>query len=398
MVKPISVVNRIRRRSPPPHIVVCDTNILWHEDKAHAVNPVFDEFWQKHGEAFPMKLIVPDVVRGELLFQQTTSACKSLTKANAFFAELSGVTQKKYSHRVTEEKVTKHVAEKFQRWLDSKQAEVKLSPLAEIDWEKLIQRAVWRKPPFTFDPQAPKIEKGFRDALILETVAAICRESTGQESIAFICADNLLRKASEERLSSVKHLTVYESLLEFESFIQLTQQNLTDEFVKGILFRARAKFFKSGDRESLFYKADLREVLVNNYKRQLEAPSEPFTYSVLGSTLPVPQTWQRMGTEPCTIGRPEFVKLVHPNEYHWAAKVVFSRLFERPGSWPSAGQTEYKKVVLTVNVLWKATVRNDGRFFDCKVTGDNMVSLSTESPTDEDLELFGVQKKAQQSL
>jgi hypothetical protein len=44
--------------------------------------------------------------------------------------------------------------------------------------------------------------------------------------------------------------------------------------------------------------------------------------------------------------------------------------------------------VLTVNVVWKATVRNDGRFFDCKVTGDKMVSLSTESPTDEDLEIL----------
>jgi hypothetical protein len=386
-------MNRIRRRSPPPHIVLCDTNIFWHEDKAHTVNPVFDEFWQKHSEAFPMKLIVPDVVRGELLFQQTTSACKSLTKANTYFAELSRVTEKKYSHRVTEEKVTKHVAERFERWLDSKHGEVKRSPLTEIDWGKLIQCAVWRKPPFTFDPQA-KTEKGFRDALVLETVAAICRESTGQESIAFICADNLLRKASEERLSSVKHLTVYESLLEFESFIQLTQQNLTDEFVKGILFRARAKFFKPRNRECLFYKADLRRTLINKYKKELEAPSEPFTYAVLGSN--VLPTWQRVGKEPCTIGPPEFVKLVHPNEYHWAAKVVFSRLFERPVSWPPSEHTEYKKVMLMVNVAWKATVRNDGRFFDCNVTGDNMVNLSTDLPTDEDLGLFDVQKKAQQ--
>ncbi len=92
-------MNKIRRRTPPPHIVMCDTNILWHEDKARVVNPVFDDFWQKHSEAFPMKLIVPDVVRGELLFQQTTSACKSLTKANNLFEELSRVTEKKYSHR-----------------------------------------------------------------------------------------------------------------------------------------------------------------------------------------------------------------------------------------------------------------------------------------------------------
>jgi hypothetical protein len=38
------------------------------------------------------------------------------------------------------------------------------------------------------------------------------------------------------------------------------------------------------------------------------------------------------------------------------------------------------------------------RFFDCKVIGDKMVNLSTELPTDEDLELFGVQKKSQQAL
>jgi hypothetical protein len=113
-------MSKIRRRSPNPHIVVCDTSILWHEDKARVVNPIFDEFWQKHSQAFPMELVIPDVVRGELLFQQTTSALKSLAKASTTFAELSQVTEKKYSHRVTEEKVTRHVAERFERWLNQK--------------------------------------------------------------------------------------------------------------------------------------------------------------------------------------------------------------------------------------------------------------------------------------
>jgi hypothetical protein len=38
-------------------------------------------------------------------------------------------------------------------------------------------------------------------------------------------------------------------------------------------------------------------------------------------------------------------------------------------------------------------VRNDGRFFDCAVTGDDIANLSTESPTEEDFEVFGVQKE-----
>jgi len=47
---------------------------------------------------------------------------------------------------------------------------------------------------------------------------------------------------------------------------------------------------------------------------------------------------------------------------------------------------------------FKATVRNDGRFFDCTVTGDDIANSSTKSPTDEDFELFDVQKKAQQTV
>jgi hypothetical protein len=326
-------MNKIRRRTPPSHIVICDTNILWHDDKSRVVNPVFDEFWQKHSEAFPMKLIVPDVVCGELLFQQTTSACKSLTKANSSFEELSRVTEKKYSHRATDEKIRKHAAERFQGWLDSKQAEVKKPPLSDIDWPELIRCAVWRKPPFTFDSQAPRNEKGFRDALILETVAAICKESNGQESIAFICADNLLRKASEERLGSVKHLTVYESLLEFESFIQLTQQNLTDEFVKGILSRARVKFFTRRNDESLFYKADLYRVLIEKYKSQLESPSEPtYIFNIPGQN--VSPISQRAGKESCLIGPPEFVKLIQPNEYQLVSESHFFSAFRK--SWKVA--------------------------------------------------------------
>ena len=196
---------------------------------------------------------------------------------------------------------------------------------------------------------------------------------------------------------AARTLTVYESLLEFESFIQLAQQNLTDEFVKGILSRARVKFFTRRNDESLFYKADLYRVLIEKYKSQLEAPSEPtYIFSIPGQN--VSPIWQRAGKESCLIGPPEFVKLIQPNEYHWSAKVIFSRLFERAGRWPSIEETEYKKVVLVINVAWKATVRNDGRFFDCAVTGDDIANLSTESPTEEDFELFGVQKKGQQAV
>ena len=98
------------------------------------------------------------------------------------------------------------------------------------------------------------------------------------------------------------------------------------------------------------------------------------------------------------VGRPEFVRLVQSNDYHWAAKVTFSRLFESSTNWQSGEQIEYKKVVLTINVEWKAKVRSDGRFFDCQVTGDNVVNSLTEPSSDDDLESLGVQKNVEPPL
>ena len=71
---------KITKPSPPEHIVTVDTNILWHDDKGYAVNPEFDEFWQKHSGGFPMKLVIPDVVFGELLYQR---ACRKTPKSTA---------------------------------------------------------------------------------------------------------------------------------------------------------------------------------------------------------------------------------------------------------------------------------------------------------------------------
>lgn len=102
-------MGKIKKPSPPEHIVIVDTNVLWHKDKGYVVSPDFDSFWDKHSDTFPMKLILPEVVKGELLFQQTTSALKLLEKANQEISDISRITERKYSHRVTHERIKKEV-------------------------------------------------------------------------------------------------------------------------------------------------------------------------------------------------------------------------------------------------------------------------------------------------
>ena len=195
---------KIKKPSPPEHIVIVDTNILWHEDKGFIVNPDFDSFWNKYSGSFPMKLVLSEVVKEELLFQQTTSALKSLEKANQEISTISRITEKQYSHRVTSSRVKKEVEDRFNGWLAAKKVEVKATPIDDIDWKSVIHSAIWRELPFAPDPKNPKNEKGFRDAMILETVSAVCRFYSADVNIAFICNDYALEQLPRSALENWK--------------------------------------------------------------------------------------------------------------------------------------------------------------------------------------------------
>src|SRR5262249_13559025 len=65
-------MGKILKGKPLPHVLIADTSILWHKDKGPAVNPDFDTFWAAHKQLVKLELVLPEVVRGELLFQQVT--------------------------------------------------------------------------------------------------------------------------------------------------------------------------------------------------------------------------------------------------------------------------------------------------------------------------------------
>ena len=76
-----SCMPKIIKGKPLPHVVIVDTNIVWHKDKTPPVNPEFDAFWTEQQRLVDLELKIPDVVRGELLFQHVagkTIACWSI--------------------------------------------------------------------------------------------------------------------------------------------------------------------------------------------------------------------------------------------------------------------------------------------------------------------------------
>jgi predicted nucleic acid-binding protein len=117
-----------------PHAVILDTNILFDQDKSKVVNPEFDKFWENYAAEANLQLVIPEVVIGELLFQQTTSALKTLSRANDSFDRLSTFTGNGYSHRVSESRVKKEIRSRLYAWAKTKKFYELATPVHEMDW------------------------------------------------------------------------------------------------------------------------------------------------------------------------------------------------------------------------------------------------------------------------
>ena len=119
------------------------------------VNPEFDAFWQTYSKDSNLHLTIPEVVKGEILYQQTTSALKQLKKASQSLSEICSITDSKYSLRLTPKRIKQQVEKRFNKWLKLKKADLLSSPVGAINWEDIISNSIWRKAPFEADSKNP---------------------------------------------------------------------------------------------------------------------------------------------------------------------------------------------------------------------------------------------------
>ena len=132
----------------------------------------------------------------------------------------------------------------------------------DVNWEKIIDDSVKRKVPFSHDLE----EKGFRDAVILETAFQYfegIRESN--KKLVFSTGDQLLKEAVNLKAQKLKMKIDVFGINEIIS--KLNQYKLPEnvqEFIKIMFNKAETLFFRQDDNESLFYLLELPE---NNHRK-----------------------------------------------------------------------------------------------------------------------------------
>lgn len=388
-------MSSIKRERPPKHILIPDTNILWFEKKDVCVSPDFTNFWKDYAAEYDIDLILPEVVKGELLYQHTSTALLALQRINSQFDNLSGYTNKKYKHRVSTSRVRDDVRAKFEQWVASVSAEIVATPVDTINWKSLVNDALWRNPPFNEDKDK-KTEKGFRDALILETVSEVANLRTTTD-IAFISNDTILSEAVKLRLKQHKNFYVYDSLEEFASYLRLLDEELTNEFVQAIQKRARIKFHYYDDSKCLLKRENIIKSIREDFKDEFKPPSPRLSSR---SGIPTAGRWTEKSEETVWIKAPTFVKLEGENKFIWDSRIIFVQLFEFSGrslgtlltGLVSDGQENLKEIQF--NVTWRATVGKDARFRSMELLDIGLIDNKFEPATEEDKTLYRIQSAA----
>ena len=173
----------------PKYFLIPDTNILWNKEKDVVVNQNFEDFWTEYSSAYPLQLIIPDVVKGELLFQHSESALKKVSNIKSIMSGLNDNIDSSHSFSLTPEQINKKVEKRFNSWLKRCHGSIEDLPLDKIDWKKLIHSAINHHPPFKKEDnkkeQSRGDDGGFKDSLILETIYEFAQDNP-KEKIAFI--------------------------------------------------------------------------------------------------------------------------------------------------------------------------------------------------------------------
>jgi PIN domain len=359
----------------PKFTVIPDTNILWASEKTDCVAPTFQAFWNEYSKAADFALFVPEVVIGELKYQHFESARKALDSARQQLDRLSAITRNQHHVRSTEERIRKQIDSKFRRWLKEIGANEIPIPTSKIDIQELAQSAIWRKSVFAPDAKAPDAEKGFRDALILESVVEYVHREPSKQ-VAFLCNDHLLRTSTVAALKSHTNLQAFESLEEFGSQIRLLAENLTQQFVKQISSRAAACFFAPDDPSTLFYSANVKGVI-----------REEFNYELSLADSTEPSNSRQLHHGAWIISRPSFVEILNDDEYQWKSLVRTAIQFEirKQRTILSTVDVSVTNLFLAFAVYWKARVRKDGRLQGAEIVEIKLDNRESRDASQEEL-------------
>lgn len=362
---------RMSKLHLPEYIVVPDTNALRTDSIGHIANSAFESPLTNFKKITRLRLMIPDLVRQELIMQKFFSAQKSRANAKKNLDNIATITKTKARGLYTDSHLKKKINGTFEKWAKDHGAQVIKTPITKIKWKTLINAAVLRLPPFNPPSEnEPSTEKGFRDALILETLMEIVRRYP-QDHIVFLTSDRLLKEAAEARFQTNEKRYIFDTLLAFGDRLKLWKEAKSKEFIQLLLSRVKEVFYKENDPNCVYFKLKISSTISQKFNLELNFPSvkskNPSTFSF--EHLFQKALWKPSGDNLFYIFDTNLENIDSKKGLCWSTRVECVRRFKAESS-SALGWISEQIRVTQVDVKWCCQVSEEAAFSSDYVLDD----------------------------
>lgn len=279
--------------------VVFDTSALFTRSASNLFSHEVEEVVKANSEHADVLITwyLPEIVRHEREYQMRKKGLEllpSIQKLEKLIGHGLGITERTIEHSVHDT-----IEEQLQHY----NVQVSCLAVQEVDWNRIVLDAVYRRPPF--DPGLK--EKGFRDAMVGETFLQIVKSCAAESSrVALVTADKLLGDAVKDRTASYANVRILKTLEQLKSLINTLTGEIEEEYVTKIQERARDYFFQRGNKETLYYEEDVRLRIRERFGDGLSA---------------VPEGADRRQNGSWVVGPPRFAKK-EGERVHWITRIT----------------------------------------------------------------------------
>jgi hypothetical protein len=241
-----------------------DTNAIFTGTASDLLRREVDELIRAstvHGD-LNVRWYLPEIVRHERQFQMLSRGLQLLPSIEKLERVLG------HSLAITTDIVEARVKETVERQIQERELQVQSLDTARVDWPRVALDSAYRRPPF----DSGETEKGFRDALVLETFVQIVEASPKTPKLCrviLLTADKLLAQAAETRTSDRANTKVFGSLEELKGFINTLAAEVDEAFVNAVTPTANSYFFTENDKDTLIFKGEAIEQIRTKFAARL---------------------------------------------------------------------------------------------------------------------------------
>ena len=370
-------------------VLVPDTNVLYTNNKIDIVSQEFSNLILKFKDTFNIRLLIPEVVRGELLYQKFYNTKFEFSKAKDSLKNINLLTGSTLELPVDESDLKINLNKKFDDWLKLVNGTIENTPTTNINWQDIINESIWREGVFldqmgkdnedkieNNDSNKKKLkrecEKGFRDSLIQQTFLGLVKSFNGNEEIYFITGDDLLREDTIRKEDKIDNINFVKSVAEMETLFNFKNLKIANALVEKIIGHAEKGFAEYFQEENIIRKNDREFSKYITPSLQLEKEYKFSDGSIAPSRT---GNLSQIGEPEYDLTKPKFIEK-DGNIYKWESAlkliVTYGSSFNNPHvSYAVIGgiyKIEYK-----FQVKWSSEIGEDNKLFNYKIENINYI-------------------------